>query len=306
MASKIILFYKYVTLTYPVQVQKWQKKLCESLGLKGRIILASEGINGTLGGSIEAVEAYKKAMLEHPLFGSVDFKESDGGSQHFPRLRIVVKNEICYLGLDTQQYKADQGGEHLTPEQTHHLIATNKELVVLDARNSYESKIGKFVNAITPNIEYFRQFPEYIDQNLEQFKNKEVLMYCTGGIRCERATTYLKSKNVAAKVYQIEGGIHRYIEKFPDGFFRGKNYVFDGRVAVGTNDDIVDICDMCATPSDDITNCINAQCNKQFIACSQCMEHHNNTCGQQCRDLVEKKLVVIRKIAKKIDLAKDR
>lgn len=299
--GKIILFYKYVDIIYPEQIRKWQQRLCKELKITGRVILAHEGINGTLGGAPEALERYKIEMSHHPLFGSIDFKESVGGTDYFPRLRIVVKNEITHLGINPKEIRADMGGEHLTPEQTHTLLAnTPKDLVILDARNEYESRIGAFDNAIKPNIQYFRELPKYIDENLDTFKDKEVLMYCTGGIRCERASAYLKSKNIAKKVYQIEGGIHRYAEQFPDGFFRGKNYVFDGRISVKVNDDILTTCELCSKPYDEFTNCLNASCNKQFIACEECINTINNTCGTLCFELVENKKVVIRKKPKKI------
>ena len=140
-----------------------------------------------------------------------------------------MKSYISALILKT--VTAKNGGKHLTPEETHNLIAQKpNDLVILDARNDYEWRIGAFEGAIKPDIEHFRQFPKFVDDNLEQFKDKQVLMYCTGGIRCERASTYLKEKGVAKNVYQILGGIHRYAEQYPDGFFRGKNYVFDDRI----------------------------------------------------------------------------
>lgn len=302
MNGKILLFYKYVDILYPVQIQKWQRKLCTELNLTGRVVLAEEGINATVGGSIEACETYKKIMLEHPLFQGIDFKESDGNGSVFPRMRIVVKNEICHLGLDTKTITSKDGGIHLTPAQTHELIATKKDLVILDGRNYYEARIGKFTNAITPEINHFRDFPAWVDTNIEQFKDKEVLMYCTGGIRCERATAYFKLKGVAKQVYQIEGGIHRYAEQFPDGYFRGKNYVFDARVAAKVNDDILGACDLCQIACDDFTNCLNASCNKQFIGCSACLESYGNCCGALCKQLVQEKKVVIRTKPKKITL----
>lgn len=299
--GKILLFYKYVDIIYPEQIKKWQFKLCRELNLTGRIILAHEGINATLGGTNEAIDAYKNEVAHHPLFGGIDFKESPGNADHFPRLRIVVKDEIVRLGLDTKTITPKNGGKHLTPEETHALLQNKpKDLVILDGRNYFEARIGTFKDAITPNINHFREFPEYIDQNLEQFKDKEVLMFCTGGIRCERASTYLKIKGVAKEVYQVEGGIHRYIEKFPDGFFRGKNYVFDARVAVKVNDDILSNCDLCNVPYDEYTNCLNAECNKQYLGCPACIEKLNNTCSEICQELVANKKVVIRTIPKRI------
>lgn len=299
--GKIILFYKYVAITYPEQVRKWQHRLCTSLKLTGRVIIAHEGINGTLGGAADALESYTQEMLNHTFFHGIDFKESQGGTDYFPRLRIVVKDEITHLGLDPQTIRAQDGGEHLTPEKTHELLKNPPHnLIILDTRNEYESRIGAFTNAIKPNTQYFREFPGYIDEHLDAFKDKEVLMYCTGGIRCERASAYLKSKNVAKKVYQIQGGIHRYTEQFPDGFFRGKNYVFDGRIAVKVNDDILTTCEHCSQPHDEFTNCINASCNKQFIACENCIQKINNTCSSTCYTLVETQQVPIRTKPKKV------
>ena len=290
--GKILLFYKYVDLEYQKQVQKWLQKLCADLRLTGRIIVAHEGINATVGGSEKNTEIFKKALEKDQRFTNIDFKESEGGEQCFPRMRIIVKNEIVYLGLDPKTVTAKNGGKHLTPEETHNLIAQKPDdLVILDARNDYEWRIGAFEGAIKPDIEHFRQFPKFVDDNLEQFKDKQVLMYCTGGIRCERASTYLKEKGVAKNVYQILGGIHRYAEQFPDGFFRGKNYVFDDRVAVRVNDDILSTCTLCPTPCDDYTNCLNATCNEHFIACPACIEKYGNTCSAACQELLRTEAV---------------
>ncbi len=299
--GKILLFYKYVDIVYPEQIRKWQERLCKELSLTGRIIIAHEGINATLGGSTESIEKYKQAVSEHILFDKIDFKESVGDSDYFPRLRVVVKEEITRLGLDPKTITAHDGGLHLAPEKVDELLKNAPEnFVIFDARNNYESRIGAFHNAITPDIKNFRDLPHYIDEHPELFKDKEVLMYCTGGIRCERASTYLKSKKLAKTVYQLEGGIHRYAEKFPDGFFRGKNYVFDGRIAAKVTDDILTTCDLCPTHFDDYTNCLNAECNKQFIACDQCIKNFGNTCGSVCLELVQNNKVVIRKIPKKV------
>lgn len=297
--GKIILFYKYVDIVYPEQIRKWQEKLCKQLKLTGRVLVAHEGINATLGGTMQALEEYKQAIGNHELFGNIDFKESDGTSDYFPRLQIVVRKEITHLGLDTKQITAKDGGVHLTPQRAHNLIKDSPDLVIFDARNNYESRIGTFKNAITPSIKNFRELPQYIDDHPEFFKDKEVLMFCTGGIRCERASSYLKSKKIAKKVYQIEGGIHRYVEQFPNGYFRGKNYVFDGRIAVKVNDDILSSCDICSIPYNDYTNCLNAECNKQYIACNPCIEKLSNTCGKECLELVLNNKVVIRKVPKR-------
>jgi predicted sulfurtransferase len=298
--GKILLFYKYVAIKDTHSMMRLQRAVCQDLGLTGRIILAHEGINGTLGGSVKSIGHYKAIMQTNPLFADVDFKEAPGDASCFPKLRIVIKNEIVYLGVDPEALTPQDGGIHLTPQQAHELLANKPtDLVVLDTRNTYESRVGTFVDAVLPPIQHFREFPAYIDNNLEQFRDKEVLMFCTGGVRCERATAYLNVKKVAKKVYQIQGGIHRYIEQFPDGFFRGKNYVFDGRVTVPVTAEILGTCDLCATACDDFSNCLNASCNKHFIGCSACLETFNNTCSRQCDDLLTQGLVKKRPMFKK-------
>lgn len=292
----ILLFYKYVTLEYPEMILKWQKELCLRLGLKGRILLAKEGINGTVAGSKEATQEYVDAMNAHPLFGNIDFKTSPGSNNDFPRMKVVIKNEIVRLGIDSEKVNAKDTATHLTPEQAHELINNPpKDFVIFDTRNDYETRIGSFRNAVNPPIKTFRELPEFIDKNEDLFKDKTVLMDCTGGVRCERASVYLQQKGIAKEIYQIEGGIHRYIEKFPDGHFRGSNYVFDARISQKANDDILSHCDICPAPSDYYTNCMNAQCNKQFLVCPACIELYQESCGKECFDLIQKKAVIIRK-----------
>lgn len=291
----IILFYKYVELANPEAIKDWQKALCTKLGLTGRIILATEGINATLGGSRESVDRYIAAMNAHPDFGGIDFKESPGDAQYFPRLRVVVKREIVNLGIDPRELPAAAGAQHLTPAQAHELMAHKPDdLIILDGRNNYESRVGAFEGAIIPDVATFREFPQYVEQHKDLFENKQVLMYCTGGIRCERASAYMKHHTNARAVYQIEGGIHRYAEQFPDGFFKGKNYVFDARVAAPISTDILTTCDWCPTPYDEYTNCINARCNKQIILCPACETREGTVCSTACQILVRENKTRIR------------
>lgn len=293
--GKILLFYKYVHIEYPVQILKWLRKICTDLQLKGRILLAHEGINATLGGTEQQTKLFKHIMEKNPLFGGIDWKESDGIADDFPRMQITVKKTIVNMGVDPEKLTPEQGGRHLTPAEVNKLIEEKKgNLIILDTRNDYEYAIGRFVDAINPDIDNFREFPDYIDRNEALFKDKEVLMYCTGGIRCERATAYLKEKNIAKEVYQIQGGIHRYVEQYPDGYFRGKNYVFDRRLALKVTDDILSTCYLCHTPSDSYINCINSLCHVQIISCAACQKEYNYTCSKACQDLVAQSAVPIR------------
>lgn len=285
--GKVIIFYKYIPITYPKRILKWQQKICADLNLKGRILLAQEGINGTVGGSETAVDHYMAIMQKHPLFKDIDFKQNPGDADYFPRMEIKVKNEVVHLGLDPNVVTAQISGRHVTPQEAHTLMIDKPEdLVILDARNNFESRIGSFSGAITPNIDNFRELPKFIDENNDLFKNKRVLMYCTAGIRCERGSAYLQAKGIAKEVMQIKGGIVRYTEQYPDGFFRGKNYVFDRRVAVRITQDVLTNCDLCTAACDDYTNCFNAECNKQYIACENCIMTFENACGQQCQYLI--------------------
>ena len=299
--GKILLYYKYVNVKKPSEEVAAHKKLCKELGLTGRIFIAQEGLNGTVGGTDEATDKYKEAMNAHSLFHGMDFKESPGGADYFPRLQVTAKPQIVNLGVDPIKITARDAGTYLEPKEAHQLMSEKPDdLVIFDARNNYEWRIGTFKGAILPDIGSFRDLPEYLDEHAEEFKDKKVLMFCTGGIRCERATAYLKKKNVAQEVYHIKGGIHRYAEAYPDGYFRGKNYVFDARVTQKITDDILAQCDHCKQPNDDYTNCINAQCNKQIIVCPDCVETYHNTCGDTCAELVRTKKVPIRVITRKI------
>jgi predicted sulfurtransferase len=302
--GNILLYYKYVAITDPVALSREQRELCTRLGLTGRIIIAHEGINGTVGGSLEAAEHYQQAMHKNPLFSDMEFKISEGGSDCFPRLTISVKEEIVHLGISPKELSADQAGDYLSPKQVHELINEQKEnLVLLDTRNTYETAIGTFKNALIPPIENFRDLPAYIDAHQELFKNKEVVMFCTGGVRCERATAYLKTKGIADKVYHIKGGIVRYTEAYPDGHFRGKNYVFDGRVSVQINNDIIGKCQFCATPFDDCSNCVNTRCNNRMLSCPDCSEKYYNSCSTTCADLIKNSAVPVRTIPARVSHA---
>lgn len=281
----VLLFYKYVTIRYPVQMQKWQRRLCESLNLKGRIIIAHEGINGTLGGTAEETALYIEALKAHELFHDVDMKTSQGSAQDFPRLSVVVRPEIVHLGINDNQVSAEQAGCHVSPEEAHAMLShKSDDLLVFDARNKYESDIGAFEGAIKPPLDNFRELPGYVDDNLEQFRDKTVLMYCTGGVRCERASAYLKQKEVAREVLQISGGIHRYVEAYPDGFFRGKNYVFDNRTALPVTHDTLGACVYCEKPCSDYSACSNSMCREQLLICTQQDSLHiSQQCPQMCR-----------------------
>ncbi|XP_053321769.1 thiosulfate sulfurtransferase/rhodanese-like domain-containing protein 2 [Spea bombifrons] len=294
--GEVLLYYCYCEVTDPQWICNWQRTLCQVLNLTGKIRIATEGINGTVGGSKLSTRLYISTMLSHPLFKPVmcleDFKTSEGGAHCFPDLRVGIFQEIVPMGIDPHKVSYKETAVHLTPEEFHKEVekylskAHDEEsnTILLDCRNFYESKIGRFQNCLAPDIRKFSYFPNYVDQNLEVFKDKTVLMYCTGGIRCERGSAYLRSKDVCKDVYQLKGGIHKYLEQFPDGYFRGKLFVFDGRYTISSNDDIISHCRYCAAPWDQYTLCCTARCCQLVLTCKECQDKGHTACCPTCQE----------------------
>ncbi|KAG7518418.1 hypothetical protein JOB18_034050 [Solea senegalensis] len=290
--GKVILYYHYCKVEDPHVVCAWQKALCEKLHLTGKVRVATEGINGTVGGTDVATGIYIDAMRLHPLFrmDNEDFKTSEGGAECFTDLRVGVFKEIVPMGIDPDVVSYHSAGVHLEPEEFHkevEALLTKKDLcddtILLDCRNFYESKIGQFTQCLAPNIRKFSYFPDYIDQNLELFRDKKVLMYCTGGIRCERGSAYLRSKGVCKEVYQLKGGIHKYLERFPNGFYRGKLFVFDERYTISSNTDIISDCRYCGRPWDRYKLCSTQFCFQLVLSCPSCRQDGHTACCPACQ-----------------------
>ncbi|KAM4555897.1 thiosulfate sulfurtransferase/rhodanese-like domain-containing protein 2 [Odontesthes bonariensis] len=290
--GKVLLYYHYCPVEDPRVICAWQKALCEKLHLTGKVRVAAEGINGTVGGTNVATDIYIDAMLSHPVFemDKEDFKSSDGGAECFTDLKVGVYREIVPMGVDPDVISYQLAGVHLEPEEFHKEVETLlaegdvcKDTVLLDCRNFYESKIGQFSQCLAPNIRKFSYFPDYVDQNLELFRDKKVLMYCTGGIRCERGSAYLRSKDVCKEIYQLKGGIHKYLERFPEGFYRGKLFVFDERYAISSNGDIISDCRYCGRPWDQYELCTTRLCCQLVLSCPGCRQDGHTACCPTCR-----------------------
>ena len=274
MKQIILLYYKYTPIADPHELMRAQKSLCNQLHLKGRIIIAHEGINGTVSGTQEATDEYIATMHAIPAFADMEFKLGDDSSPAFPKMSIKVREEIVSLKAPIQIDMA-MTGTYLEPDQLHELLQTDPDVVIVDARNNYESKIGKFKNAITPDIDNFRDWPKAVE-DLEQFKDKKVVTYCTGGIRCEKASAYLRQQGFK-NVYQLHGGIIKYIEKHNEGF-DGHCYVFDKRISVKANDNIISVCEHCGIKTARYINCIDDICHRQFVCCETCDEKNQSYC----------------------------
>ncbi|XP_061582100.1 thiosulfate sulfurtransferase/rhodanese-like domain-containing protein 2 [Cololabis saira] len=290
--GKVLLYYCYCQVEDPRVICAWQKALCEKLHLTGKVRVGTEGINGTVGGTDVATDIYIDAMLSHPLFkmDKDDFKASDGGAECFTELKVGVYREIVPMGVDPDVISYQLAGIHLEPEVFHKEVETLldkgdlcNDTILLDCRNFYESKIGQFTQCLAPNIRKFSYFPAYVDQNLELFKDKRVLMYCTGGIRCERGSAYLRSKNVCKEIYQLKGGIHKYLEQFPEGFYRGKLFVFDERYAISSNTDVLSGCRYCSCPWDRYELCSTRFCCQLVLSCPSCRRDGHTACCPTCQ-----------------------
>lgn len=277
--QKILLFYKFVPIKDPEVIRLWQRELCENLGLKGRILIAEHGINGTVGGEIQALKQYIKQTKAHLSFKSISFKWSDGQADDFPKLIVKIRPEIVTFGatnkLEVNQAGIVDGGKRLKPKQVHDLVEKyGKDVVFFDGRNKHEAAIGKFKNAVVPDVEYTRDFPkELAKSKYDDIKNKPVVTYCTGGIRCEVLSALMKQEGFT-DVYQIDGGIVKYGEEFgDDGIWEGSLYVFDGRMATKFTDKAKDIgrCSHCGNKTSNYENCANKQCNKLRLVCDNCL-----------------------------------
>ena len=283
--QKVLLYYGFTPINDPVAIQLWQKTLCETLNLKGRILISPTGINGTVGGDIDDLRKYVKHTKKYPGFKKIAFKWSQGTGEEFPRLHIAVKNELVAFD-NPEEIKVDEsgvigGGQHLRPEQVHELVAERgDDVVFFDGRNQFEAKIGKFKNAIVPDVDTSRDFVREIESGkYDHLKEKPVVTYCTGGIRCEILSVVMKNRGFK-EVYQIDGGIVKYGEKFADsGLWEGSLYTFDSRMAIdfSTKTKVIGECEICSAPSKIFRNCRTKTCHELILLCDSCNDLPANT-----------------------------
>jgi UPF0176 protein len=286
---EIILFYKYVHLENPKKFVQEQKQLQERLNLKGRTLIAPEGINATIEGKKEDIAEYLNFLLSDPRFSGTHIKRSAGSGDAFPKTMVKLRSEIVTLGLGECDIDPNKlTGKHLRPEELHEWLRSGKEFYIIDMRNAYEHAFGYFENSILPAMDNFRDLPKFVD-SLSHLKDKTVLTVCTGGVRCEKASGYLLSQGFT-DVYQLDGGIVSYMEKYPNEDFIGKLYVFDNRIAMGffTDDpkhQVVGRCVICNEPSERLTNCYNDDCHRQLIAHEECEVQQGGEfiCKQECK-----------------------
>jgi UPF0176 protein len=315
---KVILYYKYINIKDPQAAVKQQKALCASLDLKGRILIASEGINGTLEGTEENILKYCEEFNSNPLFNTPDekrtekisldygqygnekkltaifaanvkIKVSDSPGKAFRKLIVKERSEIVTSHLPKEIEPNSITGKYLTAEELHDWYENKREFYIVDMRNDYETNVGYFENSIASQIGNFRYLPEVLEK-IEHLKDKTIVTVCTGGVRCEKASGFLMY-NGFKDVYQLKDGIVTYMEKFPNEHFKGKLYVFDKRFLVGFNTsdpkhEVVGKCYKCKTTCENFVNCSYDECHYHFICCDNCKQNGKAFCSMKCKRII--------------------
>lgn len=293
--QKILLYYKFTPISDPEVVKLWQKTLCDSLNLQGRILVSTQGLNGTVGGEMDDLKAYIKETKKFAGFKDIVFKWSDGRREDFPRMSVKHRRELVGFQNSDDEIEVDEngvigGGEHIKPKQVHELIEKyGDDVVFFDGRNAHEAKIGKFKNAIVPNTNTSRDFiAELESDKYDDIKDKKVITYCTGGIRCEAISAMMKKRGFK-DVYQIDGGIVKYGEAYgDDGLWEGSLRVFDNRMTVDFSDHTKTIgeCSHCGGPTNNFENCAHMECNDLVLICLHCKQNpdllfHTEVCREK-------------------------
>jgi len=282
-------YYKYVQLADPQQFRDELYRMYQELGVLGRIYVAREGVNAQLSVPGANFEAFKEAMDRYGFFRGMRLNiavEDDGKS--FFALIIKVRDKIVADGIDDAAFDSSQTGIHLNAEDWNRL-SDEPGTIVVDMRNHYESEVGHFQQAITPDVATFREELPLVADLLDDKKDQKILMYCTGGIRCEKASAYLKYRGFE-NVFQLEGGIIEYARQVErkglDNKFTGKNFVFDERLGERISPDVIAQCHQCGATCDTHINCRNEHCHILFIQCADCSARFEACCSDTCRDFM--------------------
>ena len=320
---KNILFYKYVEIENPEKLRDEQIKLAKSLNLLGTVLIAKEGINGCVSGNDSEIDKYKKTLTSDKRFSDLKFKEADVLNHTFRKLYVRARNEIVSLKNPAD---LDKKGNYIEARELKHLLDNKRDIILLDARNNYEHEIGRFKGAVHLDIDTFREFPSKIKQlsniinsiknkgitnnpkdnnyegyiknnktnttiknqkNDEDFKNKKIITYCTGGVRCEKASALLKEAGFE-NVYQLHDGIVNYGKECGDSYWEGKCFVFDTRGAIDIDpkkkSEPITQCALCHLPSGELHQCSYVKCDRFFTACDNCLEVLEGCCSKRCRN----------------------
>ncbi|WP_338554517.1 rhodanese-related sulfurtransferase [Paenibacillus sp. KS-LC4] len=287
---QVLLYYKFVAIPDAEQFAAEHLAYCKELNLRGRILIADEGINGTVSGTVEQTEQYMRDLRANPLFADIVIKIDEADAHAFPKMFVRYKKELVTLRYDKPLDPNTLTGTHLSPKEFHDYLL-REDVIVLDGRSDYEYDLGHFRNAIRPDLKTFKEFPEWLRENMADMKDKPIITYCTGGIRCEKLTGVMLSEGFK-DVYQLDGGIVTYgkDEEVQGRLFDGKCYVFDERISVTINrtDEAVVVgkCYHCEAPAETYINCADDTCHRQHIVCPDCEETHHGFCSLDCEEHV--------------------
>lgn len=289
MNYRVLLFYKYVDVPDPERIVNEQLEWCLANNIRGRLFFANEGVNGTVSGLANDIENYKKQLTSYTEFKDIWFKEDETEEHAFKKMHVRLKNEIVNSSLKSTSLK--NGGKRITPKELKQFYDSGKEFIIVDARNHYESRIGKFKNALTPPMKNFREWKKAV-KDLEDVKDKTIVTYCTGGIRCEKASAYMIEQGFS-DVYQLDGGIFNYINQYPDTYWEGSMFVFDERriVEPNTKEELKHVgkCFFCNKLTSYYINCHNQDCDRLFICCHECKVEYDYCCSDECRNSENKR-----------------
>lgn len=281
-------FYKYYHLGNPHLFRDHFYGMLSELEVLGRIYVSYEGINGQINVPKRNFEAFKEKLEEITFLSGIRLNvavEQDDFS--FLKLTIKVRKKIVADGLNDDTFDVTNKGKHVSAEEFNQL-ADDPNTIIVDMRNHYESEVGHFVKAWCPDVDSFREELKIVEERLTGNEDKNLLMYCTGGIRCEKASAYFKHKGFK-NVFQLDGGIIEYTrqvkEKGLENKFIGKNFVFDERLGERISEDVIAHCHQCGKPCDTHTNCANKMCNLLFIQCDECKAKYENTCSSECQEI---------------------
>lgn len=292
--QKILLYYKFAPISDPESVKLWQKTLGEKLNLKGRILVSRQGLNGTVGGELDDLKEYIKQTKQYPAFKDTVFKWSDGSRDDFPRLSVKHRRELVGFKNSDDEFDVNGdgvigGGIHIKPREVNAMVEEfGDDVVFFDGRNEHEARIGKFKNAIVPNTHTSRDFINELESGkYDDIKDKKIITYCTGGIRCEILSAMMKKRGFD-NVYQIDGGIVKYGEAYgDDGLWEGSLRVFDNRMTMDFSDHtkVIGVCTHCGGPTNNFENCAWAGCNDLVLICLHCKQnkdllYHSDACRE--------------------------
>lgn len=299
---RVLLYYKYVPIENSEEYTEEHLTFCKELGLKGRILVADEGINGTVSGTVEQTQKYIDTMHADPRFEDMEFKIDEADGHAFKKMHVRHRPEIVSLRLGEEDIDPNEiTGEYLEPKEFYEELQRD-DVVVLDARNDYEYDLGHFRGAIRPDIRSFRELPDWVKKNREKLEGKRVLTYCTGGIRCEKFSGWLKKEGFD-DVGQLHGGIVTY-GKDPEvkgELWDGKCYVFDERISVPVNQVehvVVGRDYFTGEPCERYVNCANPECNEQIIMSEENEHFYLRSCSHECRVHPRNRYVIEHKLTK--------